>query len=54
MTGTPAIPGDEENGAFPLDAMREVVGRLMSGEVEGIARVAFDLTPKPPGTTEWE
>lgn len=23
-------------------------------KVKGIERVAFDLTPKPPGTTEWE
>lgn len=23
-------------------------------KVEGISRVLYDLTPKPPGTTEWE
>lgn len=22
--------------------------------VPGISRVLYDLTPKPPGTTEWE
>jgi len=23
-------------------------------ELSGISRVLYDLTPKPPGTTEWE
>ncbi len=29
----------------------------MAAEIEtinGISRVLYDLTPKPPGTTEWE
>jgi GMP synthase (glutamine-hydrolysing) len=32
-----------------LDTMREGIMR-----VDGITRVMFDLTAKPPGTTEWE
>eukprot|EP00304_Pavlova_gyrans_P013511 CAMPEP_0206040946 /NCGR_PEP_ID=MMETSP1466-20131121/5675_1 /ASSEMBLY_ACC=CAM_ASM_001126 /TAXON_ID=44452 /ORGANISM="Pavlova gyrans, Strain CCMP608" /LENGTH=647 /DNA_ID=CAMNT_0053415633 /DNA_START=151 /DNA_END=2094 /DNA_ORIENTATION=+ len=50
MTGTPATPGTH----LPLEALLEMVKRLQSSEVKGIARVAYDLTPKPPGTTEWE
>lgn len=50
MTGTPAIPGKQ----LPLEALHEMARRLMSGEVPGLARIAYDLTPKPPGTTEWE
>ena len=23
-------------------------------QVPGLSRVLYDLTPKPPGTTEWE
>jgi len=50
MTGVPAVPGSEE---MPLEALDEMVGRILS-EVNGISRVAYDLTSKPPGTTEWE
>ncbi|KAJ1625526.1 hypothetical protein T492DRAFT_910808 [Pavlovales sp. CCMP2436] len=35
-------------------AVHDMVRRLQSGEVPGVSRIAFDLTPKPPGTTEWE
>jgi GMP synthase (glutamine-hydrolysing) len=48
MTGTPAIPGKD----IPLQAISEMVSKIM--EVPGISRVLYDLTPKPPGTTEWE
>lgn len=49
MTGVPAQPGK----AMPLAALEEMVARILA-EVTGIARVAYDLTAKPPGTTEWE
>ncbi len=48
MTGVPAVPGAD----IPEAALREMVERTLS--VEGVARVAYDLTSKPPGTTEWE
>ncbi|MFZ1549631.1 MAG: glutamine-hydrolyzing GMP synthase [Microgenomates group bacterium] len=50
MTGVAAIPGTEY---MPLEALKEMVDRIMA-EVPGIARVAYDLTSKPPGTTEHE
>jgi GMP synthase (glutamine-hydrolysing) len=48
MTGVPAVPGKQ----MPLEALDEIVKRVLA--VAGIARVAYDLTSKPPGTTEWE
>jgi GMP synthase (glutamine-hydrolysing) len=48
MTGVPAVPGKQ----MPLEALDEIVNRVLT--VPGIARVAYDLTSKPPGTTEWE
>ena len=32
----------------------EKVSRRITNEVEGITRVVFDITSKPPGTIEWE
>jgi len=49
MTGVPAIPGKD----IPEEVLTEMVERILK-EVKGISRVMFDLTPKPPGTTEWE
>lgn len=49
MTGVPALPGRE----LPIPALQEMVKRILA-EVPGISRVAYDLTSKPPGTTEWE
>ena len=48
MTGTPALPGKD----VPLEAIDEIVSGVCG--IEGIARVAFDISPKPPATTEWE
>ncbi|KAL1122107.1 hypothetical protein AAG570_003513 [Ranatra chinensis] len=48
MTGVPAIPG--------VHLSNDVVQKMMSevASIPGISRVLYDLTPKPPGTTEWE
>lgn len=48
MTGTPAIPGKE----LPIHVVKKMVTEIST--VPGISRVLYDLTPKPPGTTEWE
>jgi len=48
MTGVPALPGK--------DISNEVINKMVAEilTVNGISRVLYDLTPKPPGTTEWE
>ena len=38
---------------IPYAILHEIVNRITS-EVEGINRVLYDLTPKGPGTIEWE
>ncbi|XP_043465501.1 GMP synthase [glutamine-hydrolyzing] [Leptopilina heterotoma] len=48
MTGTPGIPGKE----LPVHVVKKMVSEISS--VPGISRVLYDLTSKPPGTTEWE
>jgi GMP synthase (glutamine-hydrolysing) len=48
MTGVPAMPGEQ----IPAEALEEIVKKML--KVPGIARVVYDLTSKPPGTTEWE
>jgi GMP synthase (glutamine-hydrolysing) len=52
MTGVPAIPGSAGSTAFPLSALAEIIDQVE--KVPNVARVLLDLTPKPPGTTEWE
>jgi GMP synthase (glutamine-hydrolysing) len=49
MTGLPATPGKE----MPEDVLQEMVTRILN-EVPNVSRVCYDLTSKPPGTTEWE
>ncbi|KAJ8916112.1 hypothetical protein NQ315_004479 [Exocentrus adspersus] len=48
MTGTPAVPGKE----LPIEVVQKMVQDVV--QVPGISRVLYDLTSKPPGTTEWE
>jgi len=49
MTGVPGIPGEH----FPLSFLDDVASEILS-RVPGIVRVVYDLTTKPPATTEWE
>ncbi|XP_019760968.1 GMP synthase [glutamine-hydrolyzing] isoform X2 [Dendroctonus ponderosae] len=48
MTGTAALPGRE----LPIEVVQKMVQEVE--KVPGISRVLYDLTSKPPGTTEWE
>ncbi|KAG5674427.1 hypothetical protein PVAND_004399 [Polypedilum vanderplanki] len=50
MTGVPVIPGSEQ---LPIQAIERIVTEILAN-VPGISRVMYDLTSKPPGTTEWE
>ena len=43
------VPGRE----LPIACIREIHSRILA-EVPGVARVALDISPKPPATTEWE
>jgi GMP synthase (glutamine-hydrolysing) len=38
---------------LPHDLLAKMSNRIIN-EVEGINRVAYDITSKPPGTIEWE
>ncbi|KAL5970118.1 GMP synthase glutamine-hydrolyzing [Taenia solium] len=48
MTGLPAKPGVD----LPLEVVEKMV--VTASEVAGISRVLYDMTSKPPATTEWE
>jgi len=48
MTGVAAQPGKD----IAMEHVLEMVSKIKS--VAGISRVLYDLTSKPPGTTEWE
>lgn len=47
MTGIPAIPDVH----LPLDIIKKMVTDIE--KVPGVSRVLYDLTSKPPSTTEW-
>ncbi|XP_059618880.1 GMP synthase [glutamine-hydrolyzing] [Phlebotomus argentipes] len=49
MTGVPILPGSEN---LPMNVVEKIVRDILC--VPSISRVLYDLTPKPPGTTEWE
>ncbi len=49
MTGIAGIPGQD----LPEEVVRTMAYSIMS-EVPGISNVLYDLSSKPPGTTEWE
>ncbi|XP_063901237.1 GMP synthase [glutamine-hydrolyzing]-like [Zophobas morio] len=48
MTGVPAVPGKH----LPESSLEEMINKI--SKQDGISRVLYDLTAKPPGTTEWE
>jgi len=48
MTGIAAIPGKH----IPEEVVYAMAEEML--QVQGISRVLYDLTSKPPGTTEWE
>ena len=48
MTGLPAKPGKH----LPIEMVEEMRANILS--IEGVTRVYYDLTAKPPATTEWE
>ncbi|XP_004717485.1 GMP synthase [glutamine-hydrolyzing] [Echinops telfairi] len=48
MTGIPATPGSE----IPVEVVLKMVTEIK--KIPGISRIIYDLTSKPPGTTEWE
>lgn len=49
MTGVPALPGSEY---MPLEVLEAMVTELQA--LPFVGRVMYDMTAKPPGTTEWE
>ncbi|EDL15549.1 mCG6369, partial [Mus musculus] len=48
MTGVPETPGNE----IPVEVVLKMVTEIK--KIPGISRIMYDLTSKPPETTEWE
>ena len=48
MTGSAAQPGVD----ICEEAVLEIAEKVLA--LPGVVRFAYDLTSKPPGTTEWE
>ena len=40
-------------GIIPFEILEVIVNRIIN-EVDGVNRVLFDFTPKPPATIEFE
>jgi len=51
VTSADAMTGDWAR--LPHDVLAKMSGRIVS-EVNGVNRVVYDITAKPPGTIEWE
>jgi GMP synthase (glutamine-hydrolysing) len=49
MTGVPATPHKE----MPAQALKAMIERIEK-DTPNLSRILYDLTSKPPGTTEWE
>ena len=55
MTGvqTCALPISADWARLPYDLLERISTRIIN-EVDGVNRVALDISSKPPGTIEWE